>query len=606
MAQIETWFTQDLKKPVKVNYLDGNVFSHDNQGNIIGVEVFDGDTPASLSGSVSAYIIRADGVTVPATGAISGNKASVALPEAAYAIPGIISIVLKLTAGSVVITLLAVVATVYASSTDAAVDPGTIIPSIQDLIDAINDAVESIPPDYSELSSAVSSYILSRTSNLIDIMSVTVYNLFPNTSTGKLAENESVRSIIIPVNPNTNSVLSILRKVTNSRLTVTQLSTTTPAVGDSYITSENFDTSASNVNVTLDSNCSAILVWYWYNNTTNQLAVLYNMSILYGDTDIFVPSYYINSQYNDDYAFKRVVSVSSDFNEEITTGTCYMNGEELLHAPNGITNGAFILTNTRFTAGGSTFVRQEAYQQTPIANRGVVWTRIYNATAGQDLVGWQAQTESYFMNNITLFGDSITAGYPQQSNDSYHWWAYLRRYFNFTNYATSGAGIIYVNNNKSGKIFADGFNDSDANYLCVFMGTNDYGNDMPLGTPSDAKTENTVCGGLKYIIETVLNKVPAISMIGILPLNRCDIGTAADNWAYGTANNAGYTLGQLCDSLKTVYESYGIPVIDNRTSVFQKLNISTLLNDGLHPTLDGYRKLAQHLGGELNKIISPI
>lgn len=151
MAQIETWYNQDLKQPVKVHYLNGNVFSQDNQGNILGVEVFDGGSPASISGSVSGSIIRSDGATVAIGGTLSGNKAFIVLPESAYAVPGIISVVLKLTAGAIVVTLLAVVATVYASSTDAVVDPGTIIPSIADLIAEIDQAVATIPPDYSEL-----------------------------------------------------------------------------------------------------------------------------------------------------------------------------------------------------------------------------------------------------------------------------------------------------------------------------------------------------------------------------------------------------------------------------------------------------------------------
>lgn len=151
MAQIETWYDQDLKNPVKVHYLHGNVFSQDNQGNIIGVKVFDNGQPVNLSGSVSAYIVRPDGVTVPATGTINGNKASVTLPEAAYAIPGVISIVLKIAAGLIITTLLAVVATVYASSTNSAVDPGIIIPNIEELIEQIQSAVDSIPLDYSAL-----------------------------------------------------------------------------------------------------------------------------------------------------------------------------------------------------------------------------------------------------------------------------------------------------------------------------------------------------------------------------------------------------------------------------------------------------------------------
>lgn len=151
MAQIQTWYKQDLTQPVHVHHLQGNVFSQDNQGNLLGVEVFEDGVPASLSGTVNAYIVRSDGATVPTTGTVSGNKASVVLPESAYAVPGIISIVLKLTAGAVVVTLLAVVATVYASSTSTAVDPGTVIPSVEELIEQIQSAVASIPLDYSAL-----------------------------------------------------------------------------------------------------------------------------------------------------------------------------------------------------------------------------------------------------------------------------------------------------------------------------------------------------------------------------------------------------------------------------------------------------------------------
>lgn len=151
MAKIETWFNQDLKEAVKVRYLDGNVFSADNAGNIVGVNVFDDGSPASLSGSVSASVIRADGATVAVSGTLSGNKASVVLPQAAYAIPGLISIVIKLTSGTDITSLCAVVGNVYMSTTDSVVDPGTIIPSVETLIAEIEAAVATIPADYSDL-----------------------------------------------------------------------------------------------------------------------------------------------------------------------------------------------------------------------------------------------------------------------------------------------------------------------------------------------------------------------------------------------------------------------------------------------------------------------
>ena len=152
MAQLETWIRQDLKKPLQVQYLSGTMFSQDNAANLVGVEVFDDGEPATLGGSVSANVVRSDGGTVAvSSGTVSGNKVSVVLPHAAYAIPGQISIIIKLTTSGTVTTLGAIVVTVYRSSTDTVVDPGTIIPSVQNLISQIETAVASIPADYSSL-----------------------------------------------------------------------------------------------------------------------------------------------------------------------------------------------------------------------------------------------------------------------------------------------------------------------------------------------------------------------------------------------------------------------------------------------------------------------
>ena len=151
MAQNETWLKHDLLEAVKVQYLDGNLFSMDNAGNLIGVTLTRDGEDYSGGGSVSANVIRSDGGTVAVSGALSGKTATVVLPQAAYAVPGVVSIIVKLTASGQVTTIAALVANVYRSSTDTAVDPGTIIPSIQTLISQINTAVASIPADYSAL-----------------------------------------------------------------------------------------------------------------------------------------------------------------------------------------------------------------------------------------------------------------------------------------------------------------------------------------------------------------------------------------------------------------------------------------------------------------------
>lgn len=164
MAQIETWLRQELMEAVKVRYLDGNIFSQDNMGNLIGVELTQAGAPYSGGGSVSATVIRADGTTVAIIGSISGDKVSIILPQAAYYIPGVVSVVIKITSGSTITTVGAIVANVYESTTSAVIDPGTIIPSIETLIQSINTAVASIPADYSSLWASLAPAFSSSTS----------------------------------------------------------------------------------------------------------------------------------------------------------------------------------------------------------------------------------------------------------------------------------------------------------------------------------------------------------------------------------------------------------------------------------------------------------
>lgn len=151
MASIVTNLTCELTTPVSVVFLPGNMFSMDNGGNIINVFVVQNGEPATLGGSVSANVIRSDGTTVAITGAIEGNKAYIILPQACYAVPGIIHIVMKITEGTTITTIAAITANVYQSSTDAIVDPGQLVPSVAALIAQIEAAVDSIPVDYSGL-----------------------------------------------------------------------------------------------------------------------------------------------------------------------------------------------------------------------------------------------------------------------------------------------------------------------------------------------------------------------------------------------------------------------------------------------------------------------
>lgn len=154
MALIETWRKKDLESLVQMEYLDGVMFTQDNMANLIGIELYEDGEPYPGGGSVSANVIRSDGGTVAVTGTISGNKASVTLPQACYAEIGPVFIIMKLTVDTTVTTIGSFCAVVYKSTTGATVDPGTLVSSVQTLISNIETAAASFS-DYAGMVAAI-------------------------------------------------------------------------------------------------------------------------------------------------------------------------------------------------------------------------------------------------------------------------------------------------------------------------------------------------------------------------------------------------------------------------------------------------------------------
>lgn len=127
MARTETWFDQDLKKPVSVRIMAGVQFSEDNQGSLIGVRVYDDGADATLTGGATGYCILADGQTITVDGTREGNTAYILLPQSVLAVPGPIQITIKLIDDGVITTLLACVGTVIRTKIGVPVVPGSVI-----------------------------------------------------------------------------------------------------------------------------------------------------------------------------------------------------------------------------------------------------------------------------------------------------------------------------------------------------------------------------------------------------------------------------------------------------------------------------------------------
>lgn len=106
----------------------------DKSGDIFAVDIFSDQEPANLDGcSCIGLMIRSDGYTVIITGQISGNRASVQLPESCYIQPGHFKLTLKISGSSMENSIFIFEGDVLQTTTESLVDPGNVIPSIADL-----------------------------------------------------------------------------------------------------------------------------------------------------------------------------------------------------------------------------------------------------------------------------------------------------------------------------------------------------------------------------------------------------------------------------------------------------------------------------------------
>lgn len=136
MALIETWMQTDADALIRTEVLDGNLFTGDADGNLIGAIVTRKGQPVPLVGAVSGFIMLGDGTTVVVNGEKDGNAAWIVLPEAAYSVTGRIQIVVKVGTA----TVCSCVGHVRTADTGEHVPAENLIPTLTELLDQVNGA----------------------------------------------------------------------------------------------------------------------------------------------------------------------------------------------------------------------------------------------------------------------------------------------------------------------------------------------------------------------------------------------------------------------------------------------------------------------------------
>ncbi len=140
--------------------------------------------------------------------------------------------------------------------------------------------------------------------------------------------------------------------------------------------------------------------------------------------------------------------------------------------------------------------------------------------------------------------------------------------------------------------------------LTISYGTNDFTGNNPIDNAENPLDTTTVCGALRYSIETLLTAYPNLRIFVLLPTYRfwMDSANAYTDDAFNHTNNLGKTLVDYNAAIAETAKAYNIPVIDN----FAELGINKVnryqyfpVTDGTHHNETGRKLLAKHLAHKL-------
>ena len=147
----------DVDAEIQMTPLKSLYASGDKDAHIFELSLCRGTEEMDLSGaSAQGYFIRADGCTVPITGAISGNIVTLTITEGCYYVVGNFNLIIKVSIGESRKSVFWGNGYVVRSMTDAIVDEENVIPSLDELLAQIS-AAESAAKAANQAASAASS-----------------------------------------------------------------------------------------------------------------------------------------------------------------------------------------------------------------------------------------------------------------------------------------------------------------------------------------------------------------------------------------------------------------------------------------------------------------
>ena len=130
----------DIGKSLLRTYAGIVLNTGDCKANRFGANIIRAGEPVDISGcTVLAYFMRPNLETLPITGVVEGNTVYVDLPAACYAQEGTFSLAIKVSSTDITQTVRVIDGCIRLTQTDNIIDPGEVVPSLDELFAKIAD-----------------------------------------------------------------------------------------------------------------------------------------------------------------------------------------------------------------------------------------------------------------------------------------------------------------------------------------------------------------------------------------------------------------------------------------------------------------------------------
>ena len=210
-------------------------------------------------------------------------------------------------------------------------------------------------------------------------------------------------------------------------------------------------------------------------------------------------------------------------------------------------------------------------------------------------------------------GDSITQGYYSKESGiavTYESWSAIAasiKGLNLINCGVGGSGYAHDGTQFDKNNAADQVDDisfGTADLVTLAFGVNDWKYNEQIGSMDEALNSGTLISNMRYVIEKILTDNPYCKIVVLLPINCWGVnknyGNRASNYGMNYEFSNSGTLNDVGKAIKMVADYYGIETIDLlHNSVVNRQSLETILVDGVHPSLEGHKQLAQEISSKL-------